>query len=134
MPRPVSPGVRPPSQDTAALVVLTGRLVELVPLRSFVAIAQTDGPGQIRALRPRVIAEYGRCGEFQRREDQLRHGRSLSQPYPDDGMAEYRLRLEAAAPDARAVALRGRVPGVAGDVAHASMVVQPWCYRITRGG
>ena len=39
-------------------------------------------------------------GEFQRREDQLRSGRSLSQPYADDGMAEYRLRLD---PEGQAV-------------------------------
>ena len=37
---------------------------------------------------------YGRWGEFQRREDLLKHRRSLSQPYADDGMAEYRLRLD----------------------------------------
>ena len=47
-----------------------------------------------------MIAKYGRLGEFQRREDQLKHGRSLSQPYPDDGMAEYRLRLD---PEGQAV-------------------------------
>ena len=39
-------------------------------------------------------------GEFQRREDLLKHGRSLSQPYADDGMAEYRLRLD---PEGQAV-------------------------------
>ena len=78
---------------------LTPACAETV-LAGFVAIAQSDGPRQIRALRPRVIATYGRLGEFQRREDQLKHGRSLSQPYPDDGMAEYRLRLD---PEGQAV-------------------------------
>ena len=78
---------------------LTPACAETV-LAGFVAIAQTDGPAQIRALRPRVIARYGRLGEFQRREDLLKHGRSLSQPYPDDGMAEYRLRLD---PEGQAV-------------------------------
>ena len=47
-----------------------------------------------------MIARYGRWGEFQRREDLLKHGRSLSQPYADDGMAEYRLRLD---PEGQAV-------------------------------
>ena len=47
-----------------------------------------------------MIARYGRLGEFQRREDLLKHGRSLSQPYADDGMAEYRLRLD---PEGQAV-------------------------------
>ena len=78
---------------------LTPACAETV-LAGFVAIAETDGPAQIRALRPRVIARYGRLGEFQRREDQLKHGRSLSQPYADDGMAEYRLRLD---PEGQAV-------------------------------
>ncbi len=78
---------------------LTPACAETV-LGGFVAIAETDGPAQIRALRPRVIARYGRLGEFQRREDLLKHGRSLSQPYPDDGMAEYRLRLD---PEGQAV-------------------------------
>ena len=78
---------------------LTPACAETV-LAGFVAIAETDGPAQIRALRPRVIARYGRLGEFQRREDLLKYGRSLSQPYADDGMAEYRLRLD---PEGQAV-------------------------------
>ena len=78
---------------------LTPACAETV-LGGFVAIAESDGPAQIRALRPQVIARYGRLGEFQRREDQLKPGRSLSQPYPDDGMAEYRLRLD---PEGQAV-------------------------------
>ena len=63
-------------------------------LDGFVAMAEGQGPREIRALRPAVIARYGRLGEFQRREDRLKHGPSLSQPYDDDGMAEYRLRLD----------------------------------------
>ena len=78
---------------------LTPACAETV-LGGFVAIAESDGPGEIRALRPQVIAKYGRSGEFQRREDLLKHGRSLSQPYADDGMAEYRLRLD---PEGQAV-------------------------------
>src|SRR3954451_3385937 len=69
-------------------------------LAGFVAIAESDGPREIRALRPQVIARYGRLAEFQRREDLLKQGRSLSQPYADDGMAVYRLRLN---PEGQAV-------------------------------
>ena len=72
---------------------LTPACAETV-LGGFVAIAESDGPREIRALRPALIARYGRREEFQRREDKLQHGRSLSQPFADDGMAEYRLRLD----------------------------------------
>src|SRR6478609_7502150 len=58
-------------------------------LGGFVALAEGQGPREIRALRPALIARYGRLGEFQRREDKLKHGTSLSQPFDDDGMAEY---------------------------------------------
>ena len=60
---------------------LTPACAETV-LAGFVAIAETDGPREIRGLRTRVIAQFGRLGEFQRREDLLKAGRSLSQPYP----------------------------------------------------
>src|SRR4051812_2895473 len=83
----------------ALLPRLTPACAETV-LAGFVAIAQSDGPREIRALRPQVIARYGRLAEFQRREDLLKCGRSLSQPYADDGMAEYRLRLD---PEGQAV-------------------------------
>src|SRR6476620_3412511 len=63
-------------------------------LAGFVALAEGQGPREIRALRPALIAKYGRLGEFQRREDRLKHGVALSQPFDDDGMAEYRLRLD----------------------------------------
>ena len=63
-------------------------------LAGFVALAEGQGPREIRALRPALIARYGHRGEFQRREDRLKHGTSLSQPFDDDGMAEYRLRLD----------------------------------------
>ena len=63
-------------------------------LEGFVALAEGQGPREIRALRPALIAKYGHLGEFQRREDRLKHGTALSQPYDDDGMAEYRLRLD----------------------------------------
>lgn len=60
----------------------------------FIQIATDHGPREIRALRDWLIATYGQEGEFQRRHDQLKHGVSLSQPMDDDGMAEYRLRLD----------------------------------------
>jgi hypothetical protein len=63
-------------------------------LEGFVGLAQAQGPGEIRKLRPSLIARYGRAEEFQRREDKLKHGNALSQPYADDGMREYRLRLD----------------------------------------
>ena len=63
-------------------------------LAGFVTLAESEGPRQIRALRPALIAKHGHLGEFQRREDKLKHGRSLSQPYADDGMLDYHLRLD----------------------------------------
>ena len=63
-------------------------------LAGFVTLAESEGPRQIQALRPALIAKHGHQGEFQRREDRLKHGRSLSQPYADDGILEYRLRLD----------------------------------------
>jgi Domain of unknown function (DUF222) len=60
----------------------------------FVQVATDHGPQQIRGLRDQLIAAHGHEGEFQRRQDQLKAGVSLSQPFDDDGMAEYRLRLD----------------------------------------
>jgi Domain of unknown function (DUF222) len=60
----------------------------------FLQIATDHGPTEIRRLRDKLIATYGQQEEFQRRHDQLKHGASLSQPLDDDGMAEYRLRLD----------------------------------------
>jgi hypothetical protein len=62
--------------------------------QGFIQIATDHGPEQIRQLRERLIATYGRDKEFQRRHDQLKHGVALSQPMDDDGMATYRLRLD----------------------------------------
>lgn len=76
--------LRPRLRDEALEVVSDG----------FIQIATDHGPAEIRALRDRLIASYGRQGEFQRRQDQLKGGISLSQPFDDDGMAEYRLRLD----------------------------------------
>ena len=43
-------------------------------LAGFVALAEGQGPREIRALRPALIARYGQPEEFQRREDRLKHG------------------------------------------------------------
>src|SRR3954469_1634289 len=99
-------GRGPVGNAAVALTEMAALLPRLTPacadtvLAGFVTLAESDGPREIRALRPRLIAKYGRLGEFQRREDLLKHGRSLSQPYADDGMAEYRLRLD---PEGQAV-------------------------------
>jgi hypothetical protein len=71
---------------------LTDEAVEAV-WEGFLQIATDHGPREIRGLRDKLIAD-GHEGEFQRRQDQLKHGVSLSQPLDDDGMAEYRLRLD----------------------------------------
>src|SRR3954468_22152910 len=57
----------------ALLPRLTPACAETV-LAGFVTLAESDGPREIRALRPQVIARYGRLAEFQRREDLLKHG------------------------------------------------------------
>jgi hypothetical protein len=76
--------LRPRLRDEAVEVVWAG----------FLAIATDHGPAEIRGLRDKIIAAHGHEGEFQRRSDQLKHGVSLSQPFDDDGMAEYHLRLD----------------------------------------
>ena len=60
----------------------------------FIQIATDHGPSEIRGLRDKLIAAHGHRGDFQRRADRLKDGVSLSQPFDDDGMAEYRLRLD----------------------------------------
>jgi len=76
--------LRPRLHDEAVEAVWAG----------FVQIATDHGPGEIRGLRDALIATHGHEGDFQRRADQLKHGVSLSQPLDDDGMADYRLRLD----------------------------------------
>jgi Domain of unknown function (DUF222) len=76
--------LRPRLRDEAVEAVWEG----------FLQIATDHGPREIRELRDKLIAIYGQQGEFQRRQDRLKHGVSLSQPFDDDGMAEYRLRLD----------------------------------------
>ena len=60
----------------------------------FLQVATDHGPKEIRSLRDKLIAAHGHEGEFQVRQDQLKHGVSLSQPLGDDAMFEYRLRLD----------------------------------------
>src|SRR6476469_8995713 len=60
----------------------------------FLQVAQEAGPREIRGLRERVIASYGRQAAFQGSQDRLRHGVSLSAGRADDGMVEYLLRLD----------------------------------------
>src|SRR6476646_10134773 len=60
----------------------------------FLQVAQEAGPREVRGLRERIIATYGRDAEFQVRQDRLKHGVSLSQGRADDGMVEYLLRLD----------------------------------------
>src|SRR6476469_2546025 len=88
-------------------------------LQGFVALAEGQGPREIRALRPALIAKYGHLGEFQRREDRLKHGTSMSQPHEDDGMAEYRLRRD---PEGSAVleAIRGPLTAPQPSTEHGS--------------
>jgi len=60
----------------------------------FLQVAGESGPQDIRGLRERIIATYGREPEFQVRQDRLKHGVSLSRGRADDGMVEYLLRLD----------------------------------------
>jgi hypothetical protein len=112
----VAHAIRPARNAALAAAVLDARvpvrnaavaLVEIDKLRprlcpeaiptvwaGFIQIATDFGPREIRSLRDKLIATYGREGEFERRGDQLKHGVRLSQPYDDDGMAVYRLRLD----------------------------------------
>jgi hypothetical protein len=60
----------------------------------FIQIATDHGPKEIRALRDALIATYGEEEEFQERQDRLKAGVCLSQPFDDDGMSVYRLRLD----------------------------------------
>ena len=76
--------LRPRLRDEALEAVWAG----------FIQIATDHGPRQIRSLREKIIATYGRQGEFERRDAQLKHGVSLSQSVDDDGIAVYRLRLD----------------------------------------
>src|SRR6478672_87597 len=61
----------------------------------------TDGfPTHLRQLRRRILAMHGHEDAFQREEDLLKRGCSLTKAVHDDGMSDYHLRLD---PEAAAV-------------------------------
>ena len=63
-------------------------------LEGFLTIAAGHTPREIRALRRRIIAEHGRPGELDRVDTRLSGQRGLSAGLDDDGVTEYRLRLD----------------------------------------
>ncbi len=58
-------------------------------------LASEHGPREIRALRPRLMAAYGRAGLLDRDQSRAKMLVSLSQPLDGgDGLFDYRLRLD----------------------------------------
>lgn len=93
------------SATSAAVVIkeidrLHHRLLpDAVPtvLAALVHLAETGRPGDIRRLRPRLVAEYGSPGELQADQDAARRAIALSQPWDGgDGVREYRMVLDPA--------------------------------------
>ena len=78
---------------------LTPRLcAEAVPAvwDALIQLGSQFGPREIRAVRPRLLAEYGADGELQYEQDGAARNTALSQPHDaGDGTFEYRLRLDA---------------------------------------
>jgi Domain of unknown function (DUF222) len=78
---------------------LTPRLVPgAVPTvwKALLDLAARFGPREIRAVRPRLLADYGADGELQRDQDLAARPAALSQPYDQgDGTFQYALRLDA---------------------------------------
>jgi hypothetical protein len=66
----------------------------------FTEVAADGFPKHLRELRSRILAMHGHEDAFQREEDLLKRGCSLTKAVHDDGMSEYRLRLD---PEAAAV-------------------------------
>jgi hypothetical protein len=90
-------GVRGAAVALAEMAKLGPRLTpQALPTvwEGFLQVAAESGPQDIRGLRERIIARYGREREFQVRQDRLKHGVSLSRGRADDGMVEYLLRLD----------------------------------------
>jgi hypothetical protein len=112
----VAHATRSARNSALAAAVLSGRvgvrnaavaLVEMDKLRprlreeavaavwaGFLSVATGGGPQEIRGLRDMLIATYGGREEFQRRHDHLKTQVGLSQPFDDDGIAQYQLRLD----------------------------------------
>lgn len=63
-------------------------------LEGFVTVATSGGPHEIRTLRKRIIAEFGREGSFQSLQDRARRHRGLSRGWEDDGLRTYLLKLD----------------------------------------
>ncbi|MGZ4635261.1 DUF222 domain-containing protein [Oryzihumus sp.] len=66
----------------------------------FAQVAVDGFPKHLRELRSRILAMHGHEDAFQREEDLLKRGCSLSKAVHDDGMSDYHLRLD---PEAAAV-------------------------------
>ncbi|HEX8970092.1 HNH endonuclease signature motif containing protein [Oryzihumus sp.] len=66
----------------------------------FTEVAADGFPKHLRELRRRILAVHGHEDAFQREEDLLKRGCSLSKAVHDDGMSDYHLRLD---PEAAAV-------------------------------
>ncbi|GAA1255751.1 HNH endonuclease signature motif containing protein [Oryzihumus leptocrescens] len=66
----------------------------------FTQVAADGFPKHLRELRSRILAMHGHEDAFQREEDLLKRGCSLSKAVHDDGMSDYHLRLD---PEAAAV-------------------------------
>ncbi len=63
---------------------------------ALIQLGSQFGPREIRAVRPRLLAEYGADGELQHEQDRAARRAALSQPHDaGDGTFEYRLRLDA---------------------------------------
>jgi hypothetical protein len=63
--------------------------------RALIDLAARFGPREIRAVRPRLLADYGADGELQAEQEAAARRVALSQPYDrGDGVFEYALRLD----------------------------------------
>ena len=92
-------GVRNAAVCVQEMDRLTPRLCpEAVPSvwGALIQLGSQFGPREIRAVRPRLLAEYGADGELQHEQDVAARNAALSQPHDaGDGTFEYRLRPDA---------------------------------------
>jgi Domain of unknown function (DUF222) len=76
-------------------------LAQVPAMEALVEAAEQGGRRDVRAIRNRVVARYGREGRFQAEQDRMRSCALLSQPMDDGtGLYEYRMLLD---PEAKAV-------------------------------